>query len=235
MRKQIVDRKSWLTYSVFSCINNLAVRLHFKSVSVQGLENLPSKGACLIVSNHISRWDGLVLHSIIGRPSNFMVSPNELRGLQGLVLRSCGSFPADARVNLMEYVRGQVRKGESLVIFPEGNLFRDQITHPFKNGAARIALMCQEEGIVLPVLPMAIRYEKSKPDLAQILVGTPVDCSYFCDQFRRQANLAIGNLSVQLHREVCHLRFSLGDRGDKDVIFTGKPVRAWISRYRESA
>lgn len=235
MRRLIRDRKSWLTYSIFTAINKIAIKLHFKDVIVQGRENLPDEGPFLIVSNHVSRWDGLLIESIIGRPANFMVSPNELRGLQGLILRSAGSFPADARANLIDYVCNQFNKGEGLVVFPEGDIFRDGITHPFKHGAARTALMCIREGIVLPVVPMAIRYAKSRPDSAYILVGAPVDSSYFCEQYEFEPSAAIRSLSNQMHREVCHLRYALGDRGDKDVIFTGKPVRTWVPRYKETA
>lgn len=235
MKTEIVDRKSLLTYSIFTAISRLAIKLHFKHVVVRGNENIPKEGAFLIVSNHVSRWDGLLIESIIGRPANFMVSPNELRGVQGLILSSAGSFPADPRANLIDYVCKQFRKGEGLVVFPEGDIFRDGITHPFKHGAARTALMCAKEGILPPVVPMAITYAKSSPDIAYVLVGAPVDFSYSREQYKSQSVLAMRNLSNQLHREICHLRYELGERGDKDVIFTGKPVRTWVPRYKETA
>lgn len=154
----LVDRKSKLTVGFFYLVNKLVSRWRFKNIHIEHAENIPRNGSFLLIANHTSRWDGPILMETIGRAANWMVSPNELLGLQGLLLRSVGAFPADRRFELLTYVAQQINKGEPIVIFPEGNIFRDGTTHPFKSGAARILLMCKEMGSDLPVVSVCVNY-----------------------------------------------------------------------------
>lgn len=158
MSEKIVNRKNQLAQAFFSWLNKVVLGVHFKGLEFAGLENIPASGPFLVIANHQSRWDGLLVMKAINRVANYMVSPNELRGFQGNVIKSMGGFPADRRFNLLPYIEERVRKGEPIVIFPEGNVFRDGVIHPFKDGAARVALMCHEIGVVLPIVSMAIAY-----------------------------------------------------------------------------
>src|SRR5262249_23505564 len=229
MKKQLKDRKNWLTFAVFKAINVLAVRSRFEHVRFIGRENIPKSGPFLLVSNHISRWDGLVLHEAIERPSNWMVTPNELTGLQGLVLRSMGAFPADATFRLIDFVRAQAAKGEGTVIFPEGNVFYDAVTHPFKNGAARLALSCATVGIPLTLVPAAVHYGNNGRT-ATVIVGEPVDLPAYVKEYIEQSNVGIRSLTSRLYREVCHLRHSLGVQADNLILFTGPRKKRWVPR-----
>jgi hypothetical protein len=53
----------------------------------------------------------------------------------------------------------QFKKGEPFVIFPEGNVFYDGHTHPFKKGIARIAFAAHQNNIEVPIVPVGITYE----------------------------------------------------------------------------
>src|SRR5271170_1903336 len=159
MQSEIDDRKNKLTFAALNWLNRTATGTRFRYVHVLGEHNLPRNAAFLLIANHTSRWDGLVIGRLLNRPANYMVTPNELKGFQGMVMRAGGSFPADRRLNLMAFVRRQIEKGEPVVIFPEGNIYRDGSTHPFKRGAAKIVLDCLKYGIDLPIVSVAIRYE----------------------------------------------------------------------------
>ncbi|HEY9775433.1 MAG TPA: lysophospholipid acyltransferase family protein [Planktothrix sp.] len=225
----LVDRKSWWTYAILNWIDTIAVKRHFCDVHIEGREKLP-RGSFILISNHSSRWDGPVVQQLLGRPANWMVTPNELRGLQGLLLRAFGAFPADPRSNLIEFMRLQARKAEPIVIFPEGDIYRDGSTHSFKQGAARSALMCAAAGLNVPVVPIAVQYGGANPGVVRISVGDPVDVSDRCVAFQENSTQAIRNLTQQLHREVCHLRAALGSKRDRETVFDGKPVRFWMPR-----
>ncbi len=229
MRKELQDRKSWLTFAVFNTVNVLAVRTRFDRIRFIGSENIPKEGPFLLVSNHISRWDGLVIHELVERPSNWMVSPNELKGLQGLVLRSMGAFPADPGFRLIEFVRSQAARGEGMVIFPEGNVFYDGVTHPFKNGASRLALSCAAAGIPLTVVPAAIDYGPGMRTVT-VTVGEPVDLFAYLEEYREQSNMGIRLLTARMNREVCHLRHSMGVQADNLVLFSGPKLKRWAPR-----
>ncbi|HEY9869065.1 MAG TPA: lysophospholipid acyltransferase family protein [Candidatus Obscuribacterales bacterium] len=230
MRKRLQDTRGWLSFAVFNPLNWLVVRARFRRLEVAGIENVPCEGPFIVVSNHICRWDGLVLHELIGRPCNWMVSPNELTGLQGAVLRSMGCFPADCRYDLVGFVRAQAASGHGIVIFPEGNVFADGATHPFKNGAARLALSCAAAGIALPVVPVAIHYPEEEPASVRVSFGEPVELLPYLEEFAGQSNMGVRSLTVRLYREVCHLRHNLGVSADNLVLFTGRPVKRWVPR-----
>jgi 1-acyl-sn-glycerol-3-phosphate acyltransferase len=175
----MVDRKNNLAQSFFTWLNKVVLGVHFQELKFSGLENIPSSGPFLAIANHQSRWDGLLLFKAINRVSNYMVSPNELKGFQGSVIESLGGFPADPRFNLLPYMQERLLKGEGIAIFPEGNVFRDGVMHPFKKGAARLIVACREKGIDLPVIPVAIHYQgtvahlvaSDRIDLEEAMIG----------------------------------------------------------------
>lgn len=219
-KKELTDRKNAITYAFWSLVNKICISVRFKDFEVIGRENLPKSGPFLLVSNHITRWDGLIVYELIGRPANFMVSPNELAGPQGAVLVSMGSFPADPRTDFINHALNQFKKGEGMVVFPEGNIFRDGSTHPFKMGAARIAMAAAAEGIDLPIIPAAIHYAEDG-ELARIALGEPVNASDYASIAKDANTGALRLLSERLHREVCFLRNGLGELGDRLALFIG--------------
>lgn len=199
------DRKNRFVFSFWSFINSLSCKIHFRKYELQGAEKLPAAGAYILVANHYSRWDGLVLYNMIGRPANFMVHPNELQGLQGQVLTSMGAFPSSARYDLLGHAKRCFAAGEPLVVFPEGGIFRDGIVHPFKSGVARIALRCRQAGIVVPIFPIALHYGGVDGRDVTAVVGDAVLLDEYLDAEQVDVAKAASVLSRRLQREVCYL------------------------------
>jgi 1-acyl-sn-glycerol-3-phosphate acyltransferase len=233
-KRALIDRKNALVYFFWMLVNRISIAVRFKDLQIIGKHNLPKSGPFLLLSNHISRWDGLIVYQTINRPANFMVSPNELMGLQGTVLSSMGSFPADPRADLINHALSLLKKGEGIVVFPEGNIFRDGSTHNFKNGAAKIAQAAAENGIDLPVIPAAIHYADDGR-VAQIALGTAVKASEYFGKPDNAINGVLRTFCERMHREVCHLRGSLGSIGDRLALFTGARKFHWPEMLRISA
>jgi 1-acyl-sn-glycerol-3-phosphate acyltransferase len=232
-KRALIDRKNAFVYAFWMLVNRISIAVRFKDLQIIGKHNLPKSGPFILLSNHISRWDGLIVYQLINRPANFMVSPNELLGMQGAVLSSMGSFPADPRADLINHALGQLKKGEGIVVFPEGNIFRDGSTHNFKNGAAKIAQAAAEHGIDVPVIPAAIHYADDGK-VAQIALGTAVQASEYFTDNARTSNNVLRNFCERMHREVCHLRCSLGSIGDRLALFTGARRFHWPEMLRIS-
>ena len=71
---------------------------YFRQLSVSGQEHFPRQGPVVVAATHRSRWDALVVpyaigYPITGRPLRFMVSADEMEGMQGWLIRNCGGFP----------------------------------------------------------------------------------------------------------------------------------------------
>jgi 1-acyl-sn-glycerol-3-phosphate acyltransferase len=223
MKTKLRDKKNWLVYTFWILVGRIVLKRRFRSIIIDGWQNLPDRSQpFILVSNHSSRWDGLLAYYLLDRPSNFMVSPNELRGAQGVVLRSMGAFPASVHCDLHGHVESQMAKGEPVVIFPEGDVFRDGKTHRFKSGTARFALSCVKAGLDVPIVPIAITYEDNGR-VARIAVAPAVPATEYVAEAPDRYPAAVRSLSERLFREVCHLRYQLGSTADVPALFENAP------------
>jgi 1-acyl-sn-glycerol-3-phosphate acyltransferase len=165
---------------------DLALPLWFRSIAIEGLDRLPRRGPVLLAPTHRARWDGLLLphaagRRATGRDCRFMVTSDEMRGLQGWFLRRLGCF----EVNQMRPTLGSLRHavelleaGEQLVVFPEGRIRRDR-EEPIRlqQGLARLAALSLSRGVPVPVVPVGIAYGRPQPrpcGRAAVCFGEPM-------------------------------------------------------------
>jgi 1-acyl-sn-glycerol-3-phosphate acyltransferase len=125
-------------------------------VSVAGLARLPA-GAYVLLANHGSYLDGILLVGVLSRQHAF-IAKNEFLGhaISRLFLSAIGSlyverFDAARGVEDVRRFTEHARRGERLAIFPEGTFTRQAGLRPFLMGAFVIAA---EAGI--PVVPVTI-------------------------------------------------------------------------------
>jgi 1-acyl-sn-glycerol-3-phosphate acyltransferase len=146
---------------------------YFRRITVTGQENIPLTGGVIIAPTHRSRWDALILPYAVGRlvsrrDPRFMVSANEMKGVQGWFIRRLGGFPVNTDHPGMGSVIHSVEllaAGEMVAIFPEGGIYRDQIVHSLKPGVARIALEVTtiKPDADIKILPLSISYNQPYP------------------------------------------------------------------------
>lgn len=225
-KKELADRKNVFVYAFWHLVNIIVTTIKFRKYEILGKENIPAAGAFLLVSNHCSRWDGLIVYRTIGRPSNFMVSPSELLGLQGNVLTSMGAFPADPRYDLVGHSLEMFKRGQGVVVFPEGNTFYDGSTHPFKTGTAKIALAAAKEGLSVPLLPAAIHYS-ADGKTARIVIGEAISLDEYLQRPEPSSSTTLRALSDRMHREVCYLRAGLGALADGLAVLSSTCTNNW--------
>jgi 1-acyl-sn-glycerol-3-phosphate acyltransferase len=128
---------------------------------VIGIEdNVPDEGPALVVCNHVSYTDPLVLMGAIPRPTRFVMYW-KIFNTPGLswVFRTARAIPiagAKENLELMEAAFVEVDQaladGEIVGIFPEGKLTTDGEIAQFKAGVERIL-----KARPVPVVPMALR------------------------------------------------------------------------------
>jgi acyl-[acyl-carrier-protein]-phospholipid O-acyltransferase/long-chain-fatty-acid--[acyl-carrier-protein] ligase len=127
------------------------VRLFYRT-SIAGLENLPA-GPAVIVPNHISYVDAILISFAADRPMRFMMKRQifekapRLLGALGAIPVSSKDGPAQIEASL-EAARQAIRAGQSVVIFPEGQLTLTGNMIGFRRGFERIV-----EGAPAPVIP----------------------------------------------------------------------------------
>jgi 1-acyl-sn-glycerol-3-phosphate acyltransferase len=221
MTHKIKDLKDPFCYFFIVTLVKALLALFFSKIEVRSSENLPKDGPYICVANHTSRWDGLVVGRLIDRPSTFMVHPNELKGLQGVLLRKGGAFPANPKSDFAGFVTERFRHNEPFVIFPEGNVFYDGQTHPFKKGVARVAFNAAAQDLDVPIVPLAVGYQWRRRKII-INVGAPVSVYKNRDDYAQNPSAAMNSLCTALHREVLALRADLGFEADRKQLLTVK-------------
>ncbi len=129
-------------------------------VKKEGLERVPDEGAAVLVCNHVSFVDALVIGACVRRPIRFVMY-HKIFSLPILrfVFRTAKAIPiAPAREDPQMLERGfeavsrALQSGELVCIFPEGRITEDGELQRFRPGVERII-----DRDPVPVIPMALR------------------------------------------------------------------------------
>ena len=129
---------------------------------VEGLENVPAKGAAILASNHLSYADWLFVPLSLRRrvtyvaKSEYFTTPGVKGWLQKQFFSGAGQVPIDrgsasAAEGALVSARRIIGEGELFGIYPEGTRSHDGNLYRGRTGVARLAL---ETGA--PVIPVAV-------------------------------------------------------------------------------
>jgi acyl-[acyl-carrier-protein]-phospholipid O-acyltransferase/long-chain-fatty-acid--[acyl-carrier-protein] ligase len=128
-------------YGLARLVMRPLVRLFYKT-SISGLENLPA-GPAVIVPNHISYVDAILISFAADRPMRFMMK-REIYDKAPRLLGALGAIPVSGKGGpkaieaALDAARDAIRAGQTVVIFPEGQLTLTGEMTAFKRGFERI-------------------------------------------------------------------------------------------------
>ena len=128
----------------------------------QGMENIPDEGPAIVVCNHVSFVDAVVVLGASHRPIRFVMDHNIFRlPLLGFVFRTARAIPiASAKEDAQMMERAFAEAGKALAegdvvgIFPEGRITDNGEIYPFRPGIRRIL---DATPVPVPVVPIALR------------------------------------------------------------------------------
>jgi len=128
---------------------------------VRGDEHIPARGPALLVCNHVSFIDAVLLMAASPRPIRFLMDHRIFRiPVLGWLFRLAKAIPVAPQKEdpvtyerAFELAREVLDEGELLCIFPEGGITRDGTLQPFKGGLMKI-LEGREQ---VPVVPLALQ------------------------------------------------------------------------------
>jgi acyl-[acyl-carrier-protein]-phospholipid O-acyltransferase/long-chain-fatty-acid--[acyl-carrier-protein] ligase len=118
----------------------------FYRITVIGARNLPAHGPVLLVCNHVSYVDSIILGYALERPPRFLIWRKFFDAwFTGPLVRAFGAIPVapdDAPEAIKTSIAGVVaalKAGEVVCLFPEGGMTRTGHVHGFKRGFELIA------------------------------------------------------------------------------------------------
>lgn len=199
----------WLAPLMYGIGEKIVLPAYFSRIKVTGQENIPTNGPVVLAPTHQARWDPLLVGLLCKRARRyprFMVTADECLGLQGWFIRRLGGFPVHVRKPSVQSLRHGVellQGKEMLVIYPEGNIYRDRI-NPLKPGLSRIALRAErsDPGLGVKVVPISVEYSEPYPKwrgTAKVKVGRPLQVSnYLKGSSKAQSKQLTADLQTSL-------------------------------------
>lgn len=129
-------------------------------VEHRNLQAIPDEGAALLVCNHVSFVDALLIGGAVRRPIRFVMYYKIYRlPVLNFIFRTAGAIPIAGRnedIQIYEQafkrIAEYLKEGELVCIFPEGKLTADGEMNEFRGGVTRIL-----EETAVPVIPMALQ------------------------------------------------------------------------------
>lgn len=168
----IEARHNPFIYSFLSCYAKAKIRNNFQQVVLKGEADVNGKSV-LLLSNHISWWDGFwafyLNHKLFGKRFYFMMNEEELKRRKLFSLAGGFSIAKRGRsiFQTLDYASGLLELPDNLVlIYPQGKLYSAQ-DHDFrfKKGIERINLLDEERVKVIFLLQLVDYYQHPKPTL----------------------------------------------------------------------
>jgi 1-acyl-sn-glycerol-3-phosphate acyltransferase len=177
----VLDPRKTLTYRICAAVVGGVAKVLFRP-RVIGAENIPLSGPVLIAPIHRSNVDFAFSLFISPRKVFFMAKKGIFRpAIFGALLTRLGAFPVDRTGADRESLRLSeevLKRGQALVLFPEGTRKEGTAVEPLHDGAAFIA--ARTGATIVPVgiagSERAMPVGAKLPRLAriQIVVGAPI-------------------------------------------------------------
>jgi acyl-[acyl-carrier-protein]-phospholipid O-acyltransferase/long-chain-fatty-acid--[acyl-carrier-protein] ligase len=195
-------------------------------IRIDGLPHVPVRGPALLVCNHLSHVDGLIVGATMQRFVRFMVyRPIYELPLLNSLLRFMHAIPVSASrqdvVASLGRARQELEAGHVVCIFAEGSISRTGNILPFKRGFERIV-----EGLDVPVIPVNLdrlwgsifsfkrgrffwKWPERVPYPVTVTFGSPLPSSTSAADVRHAVMLLASNASIHrvARHDVLHQRF----------------------------
>ena len=165
-------------------------------LSIENAEALDPNQRYVLVANHYSYFDIPCILAAVPQPIRFMAKVSLFKiPIFGWSIGRAGFIPIDRKnrrtaVKSFELAAERIRKGNTIVIFPEEGRSRHREMRKFQRGAFLLALKAG-----LPMVPMAVdgTYEvfragvwRVRPGKVTIKVGTLIDTSQYTVRQKEQ-------------------------------------------------
>ncbi len=172
-------------------------------IHVEGIENIPLNGGCILAANHRSNLDPFVLNTISPRPIFFMAK-EELFKIPVLnwIIKKAGAIPVKRNkrdISALKKASKALKEGFCVGIFPEGHRAKPK---EFRKPQSGVGLLVAKNKVpVVPVriegtddiFPVGSRFPKILIYPIHIKIGKPI----FFDKFDDMDYQDIANLVME--------------------------------------
>lgn len=149
-RSKRVDLRPFYIWAISKLIR-LAYRVEYQDTSY-----IPEKGGAILICNHVSFMDGMVINAGVPRPARYIIDENIYNlPIVHYFMRLNNAVPIaprrDAVEKALDIIAEGLSRGELFCIFPEG-----QITYTGNLSRFRFGIEWMLKRMPVPVIPMAL-------------------------------------------------------------------------------
>ncbi|HYK74337.1 MAG TPA: lysophospholipid acyltransferase family protein [Pseudoneobacillus sp.] len=181
--KMDVAKRDQLVHRIPKQWSEVMMKLTGSTITVEGQDRIPD-GPVVLISNHEGDFDIPVLLGSIDKPFGF-VSKIEVKKVPILAnwmeVMNCVFLNRKDRQQALRSIREGVKllkKGHSLVIFPEGTRSKGGPIKHFKSGSFRLAVDAKVPIVPISIIGTSNVFEKNnrliKPAEIKVIIGQPV-------------------------------------------------------------
>jgi len=228
-----------MVYRILRWLLRYSVRIFFRRIEVEGIENVPESGPVLLVPNHPNALvDALVVLMHLKRPVSLTAKSTladifllrQMIKSTNIILfhrkkdLAKGADPS-RNADAITECRGRLEQGEAILIFPEGQSHSDPGLRPLRSGAARIALdylhsvglHSGEPATNLVIIPVGLHFPEKDRFRSDVWVrfGKPLDPHMWQDENPEGGPL---ELTAEIETRIRELTLNFEDRPDSVLL-----------------
>lgn len=224
-------------YKFVKFVMGLFFRL-YNAMKVHGREHHPETGPYVIVANHSSIYDGIILGIASPRTINIMVKKEAFSNyFTDWFLRKTFAFPIQREKPELTVIKKAFRiltSGNVLAIFPEGTRNVKGLVRPFKPGAIRFATKTR-----VPIVPAYIANSHiiapkgklfPRPHKLSVSFGELLDVAAML-----KAGISEEEIQNEVYRRVCDIGKELTGQDVTDLPEESSETSAQITDVQTSA
>lgn len=189
-----------MLYRIFKGLFLLAVRGYFRSIHIKGLENIPASGPIVFVANHNSAFMDPIILAVHIKRSLFFLARGEsfnskltsffFKCLHMIPIYRPEITPSLSHKNKQVFQKcyDHLKKGNTILIFPEGVSRTERNLQKLKTGTARIVLGAEAQNdfkLNVKIVPVGINYSNPHHFKSDVFVnfGAPKGISKYQDLY----------------------------------------------------
>lgn len=224
-----------MVYTFLKKIITASLVVFYRSIVVEGKENIPRKGPLIIAANHPNTFmDPLLIAAFVKQRVGFLANGGIFRNkLMAAVLNYLHVIPIFRKKDLkpgevgnnqkffnktVNYLNG---KG-TFMIFPEGSSFYEFKLREIKTGTARIAFQFQEENKFekgLKIMTVALNYSDAIKFRSKVMItfNEPIEVDEYKALYQEDPEKAVRAVTRKIEEELAE-QLVIADTPEKETL-----------------